>query len=249
LQTSVGNNGASTTANLLVNPGQPPSVSKSFAPTTIVAGQQSTLTISLGNGNSSAATLTVALVDTLPAQLTVASPAAVTGTCPDLATNVVAAPGAGTVTYAAGAQIPAGGCSFQVRVTSATAGGPYTNTIPVGALQTNLGNNAVATNANLTVTSNAPGNVASLSGTVYMTAMTVAPSTRARRESPEWKSACCKTGLSWPRRRPMRTAGTALPTWCLAPTPWWRCSPRAGQTERTPWAWVRLAAWVQLATT
>ena len=167
LQTSVGNNGASTTANLLVNPGQPPSVSKSFAPTTIVAGQQSTLTISLGNGNSSAATLTVALVDTLPAQLTVASPAAVTGTCPDLATNVVAAPGAGTVTYAAGAQIPAGGCSFQVRVTSATAGGPYTNTIPVGALQTNLGNNAVATNANLTVTSNAPGNVASLSGTVY----------------------------------------------------------------------------------
>ena len=52
-------------------------------------------------------------------------------------------------------------------MTSATAGGPYTNTIPVGALQTNLGNNAVATNANLTVTSNAPGNVASLSGTVY----------------------------------------------------------------------------------
>lgn len=164
LKTSLGNNGAPATADLLVNPGQPPSVSKSFAPTSIVAGQQSTLTISLGNGNGAAATLTADLVDNLPAGMTVANPAAIVGTC-SLA-SVTAVPGASSVTYASGATIPAGGCSIQVRVTSSVVG-THANTIPTGALQTDAGNNTVPATASLTVASNAPGAIASIAGTVY----------------------------------------------------------------------------------
>lgn len=164
LQTNLGTNGAPTTANLLVNPGQPPSVSKSFAPASIVAGQQSTLTISLGNGNSGAATLTANLVDNLPAGLTVANPAAISGTC--TVASVTAAPGASSVTYATGATIPAGGCSIQVRVTS-TVVATHSNTIPAGGLQTNVGSNVVPATANLIVTSSAPGVIASIAGTVY----------------------------------------------------------------------------------
>lgn len=164
LKTTLGNNGAPATANLLVNPGQPPSVSKSFSPLTIVSGQQSTLTISLGNGNSAAATLTADLVDTLPTGVVVASPAAVAGTC-SLA-GVVAVPNTGTVAYTSGATIPAGGCSIQVRITSSTVG-TYTNTIPAGALQTDAGVNVTSAKADLTVTGNTPGAIASIAGKVY----------------------------------------------------------------------------------
>lgn len=164
LKTDLGNNGAPATANLLVNPGQPPSVSKSFSPTSIVSGQQSTLTISLGNGNAAAATLTAALVDTLPAGVTVANPAGIGGTC--TLASVAAVPGSGSVTYASGATIPAGGCSIQVRVTS-SAVATHTNTIATGALQTDAGVNAVPTSADLTVTSNSPGAIASIAGAVY----------------------------------------------------------------------------------
>ncbi|MDF1485596.1 IPTL-CTERM sorting domain-containing protein [Ramlibacter sp. H39-3-26] len=166
LKTSLGTNGAPATADLLVNPGQPPSVSKSFAPASIVAGQKSTLTIALGNGNAGAATLTADLVDSLPAGVTVATPPAIAGTCPSVATNVTAVAGGTSVAYKSGATIPPGGCSIQVAVTSSTLG-TVTNTIATGALQTDLGNNTVGTSANLTVTSSDPGAVASVAGTVY----------------------------------------------------------------------------------
>ena len=164
LQTNLGNNGAPATAKLLVNPGQPPSVSKSFSPASMVAGQQSTLTISLGNGNASAATLTAALVDNLPAGLVVATPSVIGGTC--TTASVSATAGSTSVTYGAGATIPAGGCSIQVRVTSSTPG-TVTNTIPAGALQTDAGNNVVPGTANLTVIANSPGSIASIAGKVY----------------------------------------------------------------------------------
>lgn len=163
LQTTLGNNGAPTSAQLLVNPGQPPGVSKSFAPASFVAGQTSTLTISLTNPTASAATLTANLVDTLPANVTIANPTGIAGNCPVAATAIAAG---NTVTYPSGATVPAGGCSVQVKVTSATVG-TYTNVIPAGALQTDIGDNAVQATAAVTVTSNAPGAVASIAGKVY----------------------------------------------------------------------------------
>lgn len=144
LSTNSGTNGAPATARLFVNPPQPPSISKSFAPTSIPVGGVSVLTIALGNGNAAAVSLTANLVDTLPANVVVAAAPGIAGTC--TLPSVTAVAGASTITYASGTSIPAGGCSIAINVTSAIANSApgYTNTIPVNGLQTNVGNNTVA---------------------------------------------------------------------------------------------------------
>lgn len=151
LSTSAGFNGASATARLFVNPPQPPSISKSFSPATIPAGGVSVLTLSLGNGNAAPAILTANLVDTLPANVVVDATPGLAGTC----TLASVTANAGTISYASGASIPAGGCSIAVRVTSAVANTApgYTNTIPINGLQTSVGNNNVAASDTLYVLS------------------------------------------------------------------------------------------------
>lgn len=150
LTTSSGSNGAPATANLFVNPPQPPSLSKFFSPTTIGIGRISTLTLSLGNGNAADTTLTADLVDNLPANLLVApTPNVRVGGGCTLA-NVVAVAGGTTITYKSGGAIPAGGCSVSIDVTSSIAA-TYTNTLAAGALHTGIGNNAVSTSAQLVV--------------------------------------------------------------------------------------------------
>ncbi|WP_394762659.1 SdrD B-like domain-containing protein [Phenylobacterium sp.] len=129
----------------------PPSISKQFSPTSIPSGGTSALTIVLGNPNATPATLTADLIDTLPtspANIVVATPNGLAGTC--ALGSVTATAGGGTVKYASGAAIPAGGCTIVVNVTGVT-NGVYTNTIPVGGLQTNQGNNVQPTNADLTI--------------------------------------------------------------------------------------------------
>lgn len=129
---------------------EPPTISKQFSPTSIPSGGTSTLTIVLGNTNSSAATLTSALVDTLPTSpgnIVVATPNGLASTCPGA---VTATAGAATVTYANGATIPAGGCTISVNVTG-TVNGTHSNFIAAGALQTSLGNNVQPANADLVI--------------------------------------------------------------------------------------------------
>ena len=63
---------------------------------------------------------------------------------------VTANNGSGTISYASGALIPAGGCTISVTVTGATSG-VHTNTIRAGDLQTNAGNNQLPANSTLTV--------------------------------------------------------------------------------------------------
>jgi outer membrane lipase/esterase len=130
----------------------PPTVSQiTFTPATIRTGTTSRLTITLGNANAGAATLTQALTDTLPAGLTIANPTALGGSC--TAGALAAAAGGRAVSYSTGAAIPAGGCTIQVNVTgtSATRNTYYTDTIPAGALQTNLGNSPAGATSTLTV--------------------------------------------------------------------------------------------------
>lgn len=125
----------------------PPTLGKSFSPGSITAGGVSTLTITLSNPDSTVATLSSSLVDTLPAGLTI-SGSAVT-TCTDGAVNAV--PGGSSVTLTAGS-IPAGGsCTVTVPVT-ASAGGNYINSLAIGALETSNGNNAAPAVSTLTVT-------------------------------------------------------------------------------------------------
>lgn len=137
-----------TSARIVVS--TPPTVSKQFAPAVIAPNGTSTLTIVLGNSNASAVTLTAAFTDTLPTapgNIVVAAVPNVSKTCPGA---VTANAGAGTITYASGAQVPAGGCTISVDVTGATPG-DHTNNIPAGTLQTNFGNNQQPANAVLSI--------------------------------------------------------------------------------------------------
>ncbi|WP_158590408.1 SdrD B-like domain-containing protein [Noviherbaspirillum cavernae] len=138
---------ASATLSLL----DPPTVNKQFSPIAISANGKSTLTIVLGNTNSTDATLSAALVDTLPTlpgNIVVATPNNLSGTC--TLASVSAPAGGATVTYASGAKIPAGGCTISVDVTG-TVEGTYNNFIPAGALVTNIGKNVQPASANLEI--------------------------------------------------------------------------------------------------
>ncbi len=131
-------------------PPAPPTLAKAFAPTSVTVNTPSTLTLTLGNTNASAATLTSALTDTFPSGLVVANPANASTTCPS--GSVTATAGSGSVSLSSGAQIPANGtCTVSVSVTSAAAGS-YVNTVAAGALQTDMGSNANPATATLTVT-------------------------------------------------------------------------------------------------
>jgi uncharacterized repeat protein (TIGR01451 family) len=128
----------------------PPTVSKSFNPVTISAGDTSVLTITMTNANSTMASLTAQFVDTLPSGL-VMVPGSTMSDClePNFSASwFVNDTGAIGMT---GGSIPANGsCTLSARVRAAAAG-TYVNTLPAGALQTSNGNNADAAEATLTV--------------------------------------------------------------------------------------------------
>ncbi|RLQ22531.1 hypothetical protein DWB85_05955 [Seongchinamella sediminis] len=137
-----------------------PAISKSFAPDVIVSGAISTLTVTLHNDNPSPLTLTASLVDTLPAQVVVADSPGTAGSCPGTS---LASPGGNTLTYTEGSTLPAASsCTITVNVTSEVAGS-YLNTIPVGGLRTDGGNNPGPANAELrVVTSDGPQRIPSV---------------------------------------------------------------------------------------
>ncbi|MBN8727195.1 MAG: DUF11 domain-containing protein, partial [Xanthomonadales bacterium] len=126
-----------------------PSLTKAFAPAQVLAGEVSTLTITLRNTTQpTAAVLSAALVDNLPAGVVIADTPDASTTCGG---SVSATAGGSSVSLAAGASIPAGGtCTISVDVTAA-ADGNYQNVIPAGALQTNHGNNASDATADLRI--------------------------------------------------------------------------------------------------
>lgn len=129
-----------------------PSIAKAFSPTTIIAGNNSQLTISLNNLNGAAASTTAIFTDTLPTGVLVAPIPGATTTCGG---SVSAPAGGSTISLAAGSTLPAGICTITVNVTSAVVG-TYLNTIPAGALQTSSGNNLAPATATLIVTAVPP---------------------------------------------------------------------------------------------
>jgi hypothetical protein len=124
----------------------PPTVNKSFSPASITAGGISTLTLDLSNANATAASLTAALVDTLPSGVTVSGSASTT------CGGTVAAPSGGSTVTLTGGEIPAdGSCTVTVNVTAPNAGS-FINSLPAGALETSNGNSTVPAVATLAVT-------------------------------------------------------------------------------------------------
>lgn len=123
----------------------PPVVGKSFAPPTIIAGGNATLTLSLSNPNAAAATISAPFSDSLPSGVVVSGVA--TNTCG----GVVTAAMGGSSVSVSGGSIPANGaCSMTVNVTAPLAG-TYVNSIASGALQTSVGNNTTPAVATLSV--------------------------------------------------------------------------------------------------
>ncbi len=134
----------------------PPTLGKTFSPGTINAGGVSTLTITFSNANDTPANLTGPLIDTLPSGLVVVA-GSVSTTC-------IETPVAGIsllsgwfivdtskVGLTAEGLIPANGsCTVTADVTAPVAGS-YINSLSVGALQTDHGNNAAPAVATLTV--------------------------------------------------------------------------------------------------
>ena len=138
-----------------------PTVSKSFAAVSAVgAPATTTLTLTIGNTNTAPYYLVGALTDALPsspAQMVIASPPALSGSClaasgatQGNAALVTATAGSAQVVLAGGLTVPVGGCTVSVAVT-APALGLYTNTIAAGGLKTTAGNSALSTSATFNV--------------------------------------------------------------------------------------------------
>lgn len=130
----------------------PPLVAKLFAPSSVVVGGTSLLTITLTNTHAlTSATLTAPLVDIFPTGIVNAATPLAQTSCPSGVVSAVA--GAGSISLSAGALIPAGGgCTVTVVVTASGATGALINSIPAGSLTTSLGSNASPTTASLTIT-------------------------------------------------------------------------------------------------
>ena len=124
-----------------------PSISKSFTPSSIIAGGSSVLTLALGNSNTTDLILSAQLIDSLPNGVVVSSTPGIGGTCPG---NVIAVSAGSRVVYDAGSHIPPGGCTISVRLTAIDPG-TYINQIAEGDLQTNGGSNTSPASASLSV--------------------------------------------------------------------------------------------------
>ncbi len=148
LQTTTGSNTTAANATLSVNSAI--TLSKAFDLPTIAAGDVSTLIITLGNSNGVVANLTAALIDTLPSGMVIAATPAASTDCSGIG-DVIAVAGANTVSLPATRSIPDNStCTVMVDVT-APPGASYLNTLPIGALTTDGGSNAIPTSAVLVV--------------------------------------------------------------------------------------------------
>ena len=104
-----------------------PTIIKNFAPDPIAAGGTSTLTFTLTNPNATIALTGVGFSDTLPTDVTVASPTGASSNCGG--TWAPINPGDATITFSGGT-IPIGGsCTVQVNViaSAVASSGPRTN--------------------------------------------------------------------------------------------------------------------------
>lgn len=137
-----------------VAPPDPPTVTKSFSPTTATSPGTSVLTITINNPNKTPIYLTQALTDAFPSGMAISTTPALSASCfsdgasatrPASAT-ITGVAGATSTAVVSGSQIPGGAtsggsCSFSVQV-SATVAAFYNNTIPAGSLSTSVGTNA-----------------------------------------------------------------------------------------------------------
>jgi hypothetical protein len=138
----------------------PPAISKAFVPVAIAPGGVSTLTFTITNpAVNTAAENGVAFTDTLPANVVIATPNGLSGSCGG---TVTATAGTGSVSLAGGTVAAASSCTFSVNVTASVLG-EFTNiTGAVSSTNGGTGNTATANlfvgHANLSLTKTHVGN-------------------------------------------------------------------------------------------
>jgi len=139
----------------------PPSISKAFVPALIGVNSTSTLSFIITNpAVNTVAETGVAVTDTLPANLVVATPNGLTGSCGG---TVTATAGSGSVVLSSGSIAVNSSCTFSVNVTSAVSG-TYNNVSgPVSSTNGGTGNTASASlivkPASLSITKTHAGNL------------------------------------------------------------------------------------------
>jgi uncharacterized repeat protein (TIGR01451 family) len=140
------NGGTGNTANATLTVVAPPSIAKAFNPTVIALNGVSTLTFTITNPNAAVALTGVAFTDNLPAGVSVANPANVSGACSG---TVTATSGTGTISLTGGSIAGGGSCVISVDVVGTTSG-LKNNSVTVTSTNGGTGNTA---NATLTVAS------------------------------------------------------------------------------------------------
>jgi uncharacterized repeat protein (TIGR01451 family) len=120
---------------------QPPSITKSFNPTTVAPNTPSTITFSVTNGN--VVPIDASFTDGLPANLVVATAPTVINNCGG---TVTATAGSNSISFS-NSLLPAGTCTIQVNVQSAVDN-TYSNSVTIDSSDAANGNTS---SANLTV--------------------------------------------------------------------------------------------------
>jgi uncharacterized repeat protein (TIGR01451 family) len=115
----------------------PPVINKSFSAAKIVPGGTATVTLAITNPNSFAALTGVAFTDSLPAGMTVASPANLTSTC-----GGVAVAGGSTISLSGGVIAASSTCAVTATITATE--GIYVNSVSVTSANGGPGNTATA---------------------------------------------------------------------------------------------------------
>jgi uncharacterized repeat protein (TIGR01451 family) len=131
-------------ASLTIEPA--PTLTKEFAPDTIVATTTSTMTLTIDHSAGTADASGLTFTDNLPAGMVTGTPANASTTC--TGGTLTAADATGTVSYTGGSVAAGTTCEISVDVTSATDG-VFINT--TGNLTSSYGNSGTATDT-LTVT-------------------------------------------------------------------------------------------------
>jgi hypothetical protein len=135
-----GGTGNSATATLVVA-NQPPTLTKSFSPSTIAVGGTTTLTFTLTNPNPSVALSRITFADPFPPGLAVAANPAVSSNCGGVPS---VGPFALAVAYANASLPPGGSCTFRVDVTAGSTG-VKNNTTTIVSSSTGIGSPATGT--------------------------------------------------------------------------------------------------------
>ncbi|HEY6968146.1 MAG TPA: Ig-like domain repeat protein [Candidatus Angelobacter sp.] len=124
----------------------PPVIGKVFVPAAIVPNGVSALTFTITNPAANTVAETgVAFTDTLPANVVIATPNGLSGSCGG---TVTATAGSGSISLSGGSIAVGSSCTFSVNVTSSVIGN-FTNT--TGAVSSTNGGTGNTASANLTV--------------------------------------------------------------------------------------------------